>query len=371
VLSDQDKHDRCRPFLIAKRFVDIVVSASGLVISAPLQVCIALTVLVSMGRPVLFLQRRPGKSGKVFYLIKFRTMLQPNPERGLITNEQRMTTVGSILRSLSVDELPSLWNVFKGDMSLVGPRPLREAYLPRYSKHHAKRHLVRPGVTGLAQVSGRNNLSWDQRLDLDVHYVENMSLALDMSILLRTVRAVFVREGISGEGQATMGEFLGSGEELETRRLSHSDLSERVRWLRHPDVRAGITIKFWPELKTTVDWFEHANNLVTRRDYVCTVRSNKDKRVSMFGFTNMIGDSAEFYIYVNPDFLGFGYGNRTMVQALKTAEQIGLSHVRLETKKSNMAALNLYLRYGFRVSESIENDTKYVMMIDLVRGGMK
>ncbi len=193
---------------IVKRVLDAVVSGVGLVVTAPVQVCVAAAVLVAHGRPVLFRQERPGKDGVVFELVKFRTMRHPDDTH--VTDEERLTKVGRVLRATSLDELPTLWNVLKGDMSLVGPRPLRVYYLSRYSPQQARRHEVRPGVTGLAQVSGRNLLSWEERFELDVEYVDRRSLLLDLQILARTVVAVVTRRGISAEGSATMTPFLGS-----------------------------------------------------------------------------------------------------------------------------------------------------------------
>ncbi len=191
-----------------KRAGDAVLAAVGLVLSSPLQLATAGVVLVAHGRPVLFRQPRPGKDGEVFELVKFRTMRHPDDTH--VTDQDRLTRVGRVLRATSLDELPTLWNVLKGDMSLVGPRPLLVEYLPRYSPQQARRHEVRPGVTGLAQVNGRNCLDWDERLALDVEYVDTRSLALDVQILLRTVTQVLRRAGISQPGEATMSKFTGS-----------------------------------------------------------------------------------------------------------------------------------------------------------------
>lgn len=196
------------PYDRAKRGFDLAMSAAGLVISAPLLVLVAGVVLVAHGRPILFRQARPGRDGVVFELVKFRTMRHSDSTH--LTDAERLTACGRFLRSTSLDELPTLWNVLKGDMSLVGPRPLLVAYLDRYTSEQARRHEVRPGITGLAQVSGRNALSWEERFALDVDYVERHSLALDLSILKRTVAAVLRRQGISGGGEATMSEFAGS-----------------------------------------------------------------------------------------------------------------------------------------------------------------
>lgn len=188
--------------------MDIGLSAVGLVVTAPIQVGVAAVVLVAHGRPVLFRQDRPGLNSEIFELVKFRTMRHADADH--TTDEQRLTKVGNLLRSTSLDELPTLWNVLKGNMSLIGPRPLLVRYLPLYSQEQARRHEVRPGVTGLAQASGRNALSWDDKFRLDVEYVDRRSLKLDLRILSMTVQAVFKGDGISQEGHVTMPEFTGS-----------------------------------------------------------------------------------------------------------------------------------------------------------------
>lgn len=193
-----------------KRALDLAVGGLGLVVSSPVQVVVAALVAKKLGRPVLFRQERPGRDGKIFTLVKFRTMREPDHAKGLVSDSERMTRFGQLLRSTSLDELPTLWNVVRGDMSLVGPRPLLPAYLPLYSPEQARRHEVRPGITGYAQTSGRNALSWSQRFALDLEYVERRSFAFDLKILWATVRTVFVREGISAEGHVTMAPFTGT-----------------------------------------------------------------------------------------------------------------------------------------------------------------
>lgn len=196
-----------RSFDAVKRAFDIGASGVGLILTAPLQAGVAAVVLATHGRPVLFRQQRPGKGGEIFELVKFRTMLPEDAEH--LTDEQRLTPVGKFLRSTSLDELPTLWNVLKGDMSLIGPRPLLVSYLEHYSPEEARRHEVRPGVTGLAQATGRNATTWPERFRLDLEYVDNRSLSLDLKILLQTIRTVLKREGISKEGHATMPLFEG------------------------------------------------------------------------------------------------------------------------------------------------------------------
>ncbi len=202
--------DQTRRYDVGKRAIDIVASLVGLLLTAPLQAVIAVLVARALGRPVLFRQQRPGRDGKPFVLFKFRTMREPDEARDLITDLQRLTPLGARLRSASLDELPTLWNVLRGDMSLVGPRPLLMRYLDRYTPDQTRRHHVRPGITGLAQVSGRNALTWEQKFAADLEYVRRRNFALDLRILALTIRAVLRRDGISADGEATMSEFLGS-----------------------------------------------------------------------------------------------------------------------------------------------------------------
>jgi lipopolysaccharide/colanic/teichoic acid biosynthesis glycosyltransferase len=197
------------PAFDPKRLFDVAASGTALVLLSPLFLLVAAAVLVALGRPVLFRQVRPGLDGRPFRLAKFRTMRDAVDSRGRpLGDAERLTRFGRFLRSTSLDELPELWNVLRGDMSLVGPRPLLMHYLGHYSPEQARRHEVRPGLTGWAQVNGRNALDWPQKLALDVWYVDNRSFALDLKILWRTVIQVLRRHGITAEGSATTGYFV-------------------------------------------------------------------------------------------------------------------------------------------------------------------
>ncbi|MBN95732.1 MAG: hypothetical protein CL928_16960 [Deltaproteobacteria bacterium] len=205
-----------------KRAVDLVGGGVALCLTAPMMTVSAVGIYVSMGRPIFFRQVRPGRDGELFELVKFRTMLPPQPGEDHVGNDaERLTRVGRLLRATSLDELPTLVNVVRGDMSLVGPRPLLVRYLDRYSPRQLRRHEVRPGVTGWAQVNGRNSLSWEDKLELDVWYVENQSLLVDIKILLQTVGKVLARDGISAEGEATMPEFMGTSGQAGADPLQH------------------------------------------------------------------------------------------------------------------------------------------------------
>jgi len=194
-----------------KRFFDLVVSASALVIFLPVLLSVFLIIRTKLGSPVYFHQTRPGLNGQPFVMVKFRTMKDAVDNSGnQLPDSVRLTVFGRFLRSTSLDELPELWNVLKGDMSLVGPRPLLMEYLPLYTSEQSRRHEVRPGITGWAQVNGRNALSWEEKFKLDVWYVDNQTFWLDLQILLLTVKKVVLREGISSKGDATMPKFIGS-----------------------------------------------------------------------------------------------------------------------------------------------------------------
>lgn len=196
-----------------KRGLDILLSAFALIVLSPVLLVTAVLVRTKLGSPVIFRQARPGKDGKIFDLYKFRSMTDEKDENGdLLPDEVRLTKFGKLLRSTSLDELPELWNILKGDMSIVGPRPLLVKYLPLYNEEQSHRHDVRPGLTGWAQVNGRNTLSWEDKFRYDVYYVRHISFLLDVKTVFLTVKKVFCREGISSDTAATMEEFRGMKE---------------------------------------------------------------------------------------------------------------------------------------------------------------
>ena len=196
---------------LLKRTFDILLILISALLLLPVFILVALMVSSKLGSPIFFKQFRPGLNGRIFGMLKFRTMTNECNEDGiLLSDEARLTEFGKFLRSTSLDELPGLWNILKGDMSLVGPRPLLVEYLPLYSTQQNRRHEVKPGITGWAQVNGRNAISWDEKFDLDVWYVDNQSILLDIKILLLTVKKVIMRDGINQEGQATVEYFKGN-----------------------------------------------------------------------------------------------------------------------------------------------------------------
>lgn len=194
--------------LFIKRLLDIVISGVALLVLSPVYLVLAILIRVKLGSPVIFHQERPGKDEKIFTLCKFRTMTDERDENGnLLPDNVRLTKFGKLLRSTSLDELPELWNIFKGDMSLIGPRPLLVSYLPYYTEEEKLRHTVRPGLTGLAQVSGRNFLDWDNRLKKDVEYVKNLSFLMDLKVIFLTVKVVFVKENVAEDTNFVEGNF--------------------------------------------------------------------------------------------------------------------------------------------------------------------
>lgn len=194
-----------------KRWLDFILSLFAIIILSPILLIVALLVRIKLGSPVIFKQERPGLHEKIFTLYKFRTMTDGKDKDGnLLPDDQRLTKFGKLLRSTSLDELPELFNILKGDMSIVGPRPLLVKYLPLYNEHQKHRHDARPGFTGWAQCNGRNAISWEEKFDLDVYYVKHVSFRLDLSIIFKTIKIVFLREGISSDTSATMEEFKGS-----------------------------------------------------------------------------------------------------------------------------------------------------------------
>jgi lipopolysaccharide/colanic/teichoic acid biosynthesis glycosyltransferase len=221
-----------------KRGMDLVITVPLFIVTLPVQAATALAVRVRLGSPVFFRQPRPGLHGEPFVMMKFRTMLPVDAAAGMVDDASRMTPLGRGLRATSLDELPTLWNIIRGDMSMVGPRPLLMQYLERYSPEQARRHEVRPGLTGLAQISGRNALSWDDKFRLDVEYVDHHSLLGDLRIILATVRSVVRRDGISAAGEVTMPEFMGSTGAGSAAAVS-TDPADSVAGDHPRDVRAG------------------------------------------------------------------------------------------------------------------------------------
>lgn len=216
MIAQELQGERSKSSRIIKSVLDRFVALIALLVLSPLILIVAIAIYFRMGSPLIFSQPRPGKDGKIFRFYKFRTMTdEKDAEGNLLSDEERLTAFGEFLRESSLDEIPQLWNIVKGDMSMVGPRPLLVRYLERYSPQQARRHEVKPGITGLAQVKGRNAISWEQKFELDVWYIDNWSLWLDLKILVMTFVKVLRKEGIDEEGQVSSSEFLGKMQDKE------------------------------------------------------------------------------------------------------------------------------------------------------------
>ncbi|MDO5721848.1 MAG: GNAT family N-acetyltransferase [Actinomycetaceae bacterium] len=339
-----------------KRLFDVLTSGIGLFLSLPIQLGVGVVVRANLGSPVIFKQERPGKDGEIFTLYKFRTMREPDPERGLVSNEDRITPFGKALRATSLDELPELWNVLKGDMSLVGPRPLRTFYMDLYSPRQHLRHSVRPGLTGLAQVSGRNSLTWDERFELDLKYARNITFSQDLQIMLKTITTVLKRNDITDSKNATMSAFTGptySVDQYSLRRLRECDLQTRVDWMRDERVSQGITLNYEPTIEGMRKWFEGIQKNASRRDFV--IVDGADEVVAMVGFTGICDFGAKLYIFVDPNRQGSGLGTIAMRILEKYGYHQLWDHLKLETKVGNSRQVNFYQRLGY-VVEGERND---------------
>lgn len=352
-----------RPRVDVKRAIDVTAAGLSAVVLAPIAMTVAVAVRMKLGRPVIFKQTRPGLHGEPFEILKFRTMHHPDPEKGLVSNEDRLPPFGRLLRSTSLDELPSLLNIIKGDMSIVGPRPLRWEYLSRYSDEQALRHTVRPGLTGLAQVAGRNRLSWDDRLQLDIQYIRGRSLRLDLWILIQTLIKVVQRDGVAADGQATMSEFFGPHtiDGLSLRDLTEADLPTRVDWMRNPAIRSGITIEFWPDIAEMRHWFSRTTLDPTRVDLVAFDTSTNEIK-AMLGLVDISNNAASLYIFVDPMGHSKGVGRKSMQLLFTEARSRGIQYLKLETKVGNRPAQKLYLSLGFSVTTEESTHDKLVMV---------
>ncbi|XBH22166.1 sugar transferase [Jonesiaceae bacterium BS-20] len=375
-------------YLVTKRAIDSVGAGLLLLLLLPVLGVVALLVRVRLGGPVLFSQRRPGKDEKEFTLYKFRSMVQPDPTNGLISDQDRITPFGQMLRSTSLDELPSLWNILKGEMSFVGPRPLLVSHLPRYSPEQGKRHLIRPGLTGLAQVSGRNLLPWDERLGLDVEYVERVSWKLDLWILVQTFAVVLNRTGISqSKEEITMEEFFGP--------LSFSTLALRpTEGLRVPrgiemmpgcscghefhDRGGSATVEYqnWVTLRDHTpllyDWVavDPANSTAKAVCGLTLVNAHNFHRGVAQG-TDLV---AELYVAVlRPEHaitetdaaqevttIGFQAISLVTTRALA----LGVKELRVTCAKTNDLMLTPLLQFGFEIIRSVLQSNNYLLSFE-------
>lgn len=346
-----------------KRLFDIAVSVVVLLTFSPVFIVLMLLVRVKLGSPVFFTQERPGLYGKPFRLIKLRTMLEAYDSFGNpLPNEQRYTKFGNLLRSSSLDELPALWNVLKGEMSLVGPRPLLMDYLPLYTPEQAKRHNVRPGITGWAQVNGRNAISWEEKFKLDVWYVDNQSLWLDIKILFLTVKKVFIREGITPDHSMVTPRFTGKvNKELQRRyvlrKIEEKDLPTRVEWLNDPSIYQTVNIQVPVLMENTLQWFKKVKSNSARADLVL---ERDGEIVAMSGLTNIVGGISEGYTFVHPDLKGQGIGTIShFMRALYGFQFLKLKAIKTIIDEDNFASRRVVEKVGYYIDGSKEDDKKH------------
>lgn len=349
-----------------KRVLDTVSLLAVAPIILPVGLAIAAAVRLVDGAPVHFKQKRTGLNNETFHVIKFRTM---RPGDGRNNDSMRLTRFGRFLRKTSLDELPQFWNVLKGDMSLVGPRPLYPEYLPYYTDVENLRHAVRPGITGLSQISGRNALRWTSRLTKDVEYVRTASTLQDIKIIAKTMQKALSRDDVAAVPRDT-GEPLNversypRDSKFALRRFNLLDVPYRVEWMNDSRTRRHMQIPFLAEDEAMAEWYHQTKQDPNRDDFVVYQRSN-DQPVAMLGLKSQPGlKSGVLYIFVNPDRPGEGIGTASMKLLLEWAKSSHYETVTLSVGDDNKAAVSLYENLGFvRGADDAENRRTYELKV--------
>lgn len=348
-----------RAFVISKRLIDSALVVASAPITVPVGLLAAALVRINMGSPVLYKQERIGLGEQPFQLYKFRSMLPENTQDGqALSPSERITPFGAFLRKSSLDELPQLLNVLKGDMALVGPRPLLVGYLPYYNESERTRHSVRPGITGHSQVNGRNSLGWDERLAMDAEYSRNGNLVSDIKIILKTITGVLKRDGIIAEPW-THGEYLSvyrsypSDEKYALRRFEPQDISKRVDWLNDPRTRESMTVKGEITVEGTTTWLQNARKNPNRKDLVVYDLESL-KIVAIAGFKSEPNDTIPIlYFAVDPELQGHGIGGvalKLLVEYMRS--QPHLCGAAGEIFTDNIASIKIHRRLGFKEVEA-------------------
>lgn len=333
-----------------KRVIDFTIVLVALLIIWPFLAVIAIWLhFANKGAGAFFYQERPGKDEKIFKVIKFKSMTDERDADGkLLPDAQRLTKVGKFVRKTSIDELPQLINVLKGDMALIGPRPLLPEYLPYYTERERLRHAVRPGMSGWAQVNGRNNLSWEKRLEYDAYYAENLSLILDIKILFITIKNVLVSKDIvvalDAKKNIPLNIYRQNKKMVRIEELSVQHLAFRVTLLNNDSVREYLNVGEVFTIEGTEKWFENKSN---SNRYDCVfIKDNTP--IGMGGLVNISGEKAELYMYLNPEEQGKGYGYQSLIELCNYGfSSLGLSHIYLYTFSDNIRANRLYEKGGF------------------------
>jgi len=365
-----EAQDRLRRLNARKRVMDIFMLLISSPVAAPLGLFVAFVVRIGIGRPVFYSQTRLGLNAEPFEILKFRTMTDARDSAGdLLPDRARLTPLGRFLRAASLDELPQLANIARGEMGLVGPRPLFPRYLPFYKPSERSRHLVRPGVTGLSQTSGRNTLNWDLRLAMDSEYVRTATLTLDLKILGKTIAQVLIGKDVSvvaGDSGAPLDvdRAFPKSSTVELRPLAAEDLETRVAWMTDAHTRRFMQIPNGIDVASTRGWYERIVKDQSRVDWTA-VDPGCGQVVGMAGLRDVGGGAAEFYVFVDPHKAGHGYGREISRSALAWGTTHGgYDAIRLSVHKSNHAALAIYSGLGCTVTS--ETPSRYEMEF---RGG--
>ncbi len=337
---------------ILKRLIDFALSLLALTVLFPFLVVLAAVIAIMIRGNPFFIQSRPGKNNRIFKLIKFKSMNDKKDARGgLLPDSERLTKVGRFIRATSLDELPQLFNVLKGDMSLIGPRPLFIQYLPFYTQRESTRHLVRPGITGLAQVSGRNILGWDERLELDAKYVEKMSLSFDIGILLKTIKYVLTRKDvvvIPGEKHEALNTYRDV--KLKAKKFRQTDIKTRVNWINDPRINSTMPFEIPATIEKTTDWYKNNLHNQSRIDFTFIDRQNNIQAMGGYTHIDSKNSQAEFYLMVNPDSHGKGIGKKVTGWLLNYAFlTFNLNKIYLYTYSHNSKANRIYETYNFKL----------------------
>ena len=347
-----------------KLTLDFLVALIGLLVLLPIFLFVMIGLAIANNGKPFFFQKRPGKNEKIFSIIKFKTMNDKKDAEGnLLSDAERLTKIGSFVRKTSLDEIPQLINVLKGDMSLIGPRPLLVSYLPYYTKRENLRHTVRPGITGLAQISGRNTINWDERLELDAQYVENLSFKNDLLIFLQTIKSVINRRDIvviPGEMFTTLDKYreIEKMFKLKAKYFDKKDISTKVLWMNDKRINHQMFFDLPATVENTQKWFEHNIGNKNRVDFSFITNGSY---VAMGGFTNIdhIANHAEFYVMVNPEMHGKGIGGKVSYWMYNYAfVKLNLNKIYLYTNKDNVSAYKIYERAGFKL-EGVLRQHKY------------
>lgn len=364
-----------------KRWFDFAIVLCVLLVIWPVLAVIAVWLhFANKGAGAFFTQERPGKDGKIFKVIKFKSMTDERDAEGkLLPDAQRLTKVGRFIRSTSLDELPQLINVLKGDMALIGPRPLLPEYLPYYTEREQLRHTVRPGITGWAQVNGRNLLTWDEKLEKDVWYVEHLSFMLDVKIILLTVKNVVKRKGVS----VPRGVYLDKErmrnkkhllDGLMLRPLEKRDLEQRVVWMKDPRIFKTMNLDPAITLETTKVWF---NNNQDRKDRFDFVLENRYGIIAFTGITNIKDGVGETYSFVSPAEQGKGYGTIARYHTCKYGfEKLGLNRIVSYCNEDNIASIKVNEKLGYEfvgtvVRKNIDGKTVVKMCYELTKNKLR